>query len=295
MKFFYSLLSVLILTVACSKNTLELPVEVEESPEPEQKEIEYFPFALRVDNIEVDIFQAVTFKLIDSVAKDEGNFFSFLKYKVLDSLIWNVEGATNKVHLVEHDESGFGVKTEWGHNFYAPGEYKTYLKGYREGNQVVNDSILVLVNTPKDKDFLQFSWSEIVAPLTAHIGYVNNNTEEYHFSTVSGLRDGIKSISLNLFYDKYNGEAYKSAPADLPEQARTVLVNYITSMYGPEKYSSESVDVLSIYKALFLTPLLDKEVVKIWSTPTANIALVKGLIEYGRPARYSVLAEPIYK
>lgn len=295
MKILYVLCAIAFLGTACSKDyPIDLPIE-EEKIETEVEIPENLPYSLIVDVAEADIFQMVTFKLSDSVSNDEENFFSFLKYKVLDSLIWNVEGATNKVHLIERDERGFGVQTEWGHHFYASGEYKTYLKGYREGNLVVNDSILVHVNTPKDKDFLHFSWNEIEEPLGANNGYVNNGTEEYYFSIRPGVREQIKSISVSMIYEKYFGEAYKLAPSNLPEQAKSVLVNYITSMYGTEEYSLERDDVASIYKQLFRTHLGDKDVIKIWSTSTTNVALVKGSIEYGLPARYSILAEPSYK
>ena len=289
MRILYILIAVALFGSACSKeDPVEVPIE-EETIVPEVETPQNLPYGLTVDVMEVDILQMVTFKLIDSASNDEGNFFSFLKYKVLDSLIWNVEEATNKVHLVEHKESGFGVRTEWAHNFYSPGTYMTYLKGYTEGVQVVSDSILVTVR-PSKKDFLNLNWSEVPVAGNPTTGYANNDVEDYIFSIFPRLTDGIRSAHLYTFFQNLDRNANSSG--DVPNQAQKVLTDYISKMYGQPTYTIGNSDLARKYAENFKRRQAEVSVIKIWKTLTTNIALLREVGEHSSTEEYFIYAEP---
>ncbi len=289
MKILYVLLALAFLGTACSKeDPIDLPIE-EEPTEPEVEKPKSLPYGLSVDLQEVDILQMVTFKLSDSVSNDEGSFFSFLKYKVLDSLIWNVEGATNKVQLIERDDRGFGVSTEWGHNFYTPGKHMTYLKGYIDGVQVVSDSVLVDV-LPSKKDFLNLNWSDVPLPGNASTGYANNDVEDYIFSIYPRLTDGIKSAHLYTFHKKVDRNA--NSLDQLPDQVKKVLTEYIDSFFGQATYTMGDSDLDRHYAEHFKRKQSDVAVIKIWKTPKTNIALLQETGDNSRDEEYFIYAEP---
>ncbi len=266
-----------------------MPIE-EEPTEPEVETPKSLPYGLSVDLQEVDILQMVMFKLSDSVSNDEGNFFSFLKYKAMDSLIWNVEGATNKKQLIKRDENSFGVSTEWGHNFYTPGKHMTYLKGYIDGVQVVSDSVLVDV-LPSKKDFLNLNWSDVPLPGNASTGYANNDVEDYTFSIYPRLTDGIKSASLYAFHTTVSRN--ENSFGQLSDRVKKVLTEYIDTIFGEATYTIEGDSGLDRhYAEHFKRKQSDVSVIRIWKTPKTNIALLQEIGDNSRDEEYFIYAEP---
>ncbi len=240
---------------------------------------------------EQNILNMVVFKLQDSSASGNIKFLALAdKLKSnLDSLTWEIKGGATKMQLLQKQGDSYSVRLEWGHHFYLPGTYTTYLKAYKDGLVVAKDSTSTRVYV--DGDFLNIQWNKPDGNFNMNTGFINNGNEDYSFSLLTNNRDGILSSILNVRFDD---EVYEGNLDDLANRELEVLTNYMTTLYGDAKYQQTSESSFIEYNKLFKRTVQQDQVLKIWVGKTSNIVLLKKATwaEYGHG--YEIYAEPKY-
>ncbi|PRD46216.1 hypothetical protein [Sphingobacterium haloxyli] len=259
-------------------------------PEPEE-EIHVLPLILTTDKSEGHIYEQVGFSLEDSTyTGPNGGFAILLRYAdALDSLIWQVEGNEDGVHLLEKNGTiNSQFRIEWSHYFYLPGNYKTFLYGYKDGQLVVQDSAVTEIFA--DGDFLNINWDRSDENLNKMIGYTNNGMEDYSFQILTRLRDDVLSSRLSVRFDSFD---YRRPNAEIGDREVELLDSYITELYGEAKYHITDGPVHDELLKLFKSKLKEEQVLTIWRSEKSNIALIKGEDTDVNGFGHEIHAEPI--
>ncbi|TYR38233.1 hypothetical protein FXV77_02835 [Sphingobacterium phlebotomi] len=256
-----------------------------------EKQIQVLPLILTTDKSGGHIYEQVGFSLQDSTyTGPNGGFAILLNYADdLDSLIWRVEGNEERVHLLEKNgtsDSKFTI--EWGHYFYLPGNYKTLLHGYKDGEIVVRDSAVTEIFA--DGDFLNVNWEQLDQNLNKMVGYTNEHMKDYSLQVFTSLRDDVLSSRLSVRFDSFD---YSRPDAVVGDREIELLGSYITELYGEAKYHLTDTPAPDELLKLFKTTFKEEQVLKIWRAGKSNIALIKSedtdVIGFG----YQIHAEPI--
>ncbi|MEN5435476.1 hypothetical protein ABE545_17705 [Sphingobacterium faecium] len=258
------------LLISCSDKELGLLVD-EIEVEHLSGEDEKLPITLVADKNNQNFYEMVMFELKDSTYNGpNGSMLIPLKYQNLDSLTWEVEGSAKKMNLVVKQSGGYRFTTAWGHYFYLPGNYKTYLKGYRGKDLVVKDSATIYISG--DGDFLHVKWNEVNGDPNQNIGYANNGTQDYEFQVYSNKIGKEIFSQLNVRFDQLD---YRKFNPEIGKRELEVITPYISALYGEPKYVETTKGIHVKFKKLFKKSVRAGQVIKIWLGKTSNIALLK--------------------
>lgn len=282
----FLLLTICLLSSCSDKELGSLVDEIDvEHPSGEEDK---FPIKLVADKNNQNFYEMVMYELKDSTYNGpNGSMLIPLKYQNLDSLTWEVEGSTKKMNLLVKQSGGYRFTTAWGHYFYLPGTYKTYLKGYRGKDVVVKDSTAIHISG--EGDFLHVKWSEVSGNPNQNTGFTNNETQDYEFQVYSS-RIGKEIFSkLNVRFDQLD---YMKFNPEIGKRELNIFTSYISSLYGKPKYDETTKGIDTKFKKLFKKTVSKDQVIKIWLGKTSNIALLKkdSWKEYG--FGYEIYAEP---
>ncbi|PRD54421.1 hypothetical protein [Sphingobacterium gobiense] len=259
-------------------------------PEPEE-EIQSLPLMLTTDKSEGHIYEQVGFSLEDSTyTAPNGGFAILIRYAdALDSLIWQVEGNEDGVHLLEKNGTiNSQFRTEWSHYFYLPGNYKTFLYGYKDGQLVVQDSAVTEIFA--DGDFLNINWDRLGEDSNKMVGFTNEHMRDYSMQIFTSLRDDVLSSRLSVRFDSFD---YRRPNAEIGDREAELLDSYITELYGEAKYHVAEGSPLNELLRLFKTKFKEEQVLKIWLTGKSIIALIKSEDTDVNGFGYEIHAEPI--
>lgn len=282
--FFLSLFS---LTFSCSDKEIDsLGKETEvENPISENKT---FPLTLVSSGESRNFYEMVMFGLKDSTYEGpNGAILIPIKYETLDSLTWEVEGSSKKKNLLMKTSGGYNFTTAWGHFFYLPGNYKTYLRGYRGSEIVIKDSTEVRISSTGD--FLHIKWSDLQEKPAQNIGYTNNGTSDFQFSVYNGKIGSDIFAKLNVRFDELD---YWKFNPEIGKRELGVFTSYISSLYGQPKYHEAGTVTYAEYKKLFKKSAKEEQVIKIWLAGNSNIALLKKDSWEENGFGYEIHAEP---
>lgn len=263
-KFIYGMLIALSIS-ACSDKHEEF-IDNGKDTDPTKEKI--VTARLEVTNNSANIFEPVNFKLV----YETDSYFGAFTINV-DSIIWEVPGE-GKIKVI----SDSNMYRYWGHHFFRPGNYETYLLSYKNGEVVARDTSRV-VSIYNEKDFLGYNWDE-VKPQIGALGYGNILHEDNIFAIMQNIYQGVPAITLFI-----------SEKSEL-SNSKEILSNYITSLYkwAPSYESSKDPEFMDKYNGLFNHKIENTEPVKIWLTTTSKIVLLR-YDESGQEA-YQIYAEP---
>lgn len=282
-----SLLLSTCLLISCSDKELGSLVDEIEVEHLSGEEVK-LPITLVADKNNQNFYEMVMFELKDSTYNGpNGSMLIPLKYQNLDSLTWEVEGSSKKMNLLVKQSGGYRFTTAWGHYFYLPGNYKTYLQGYRGKDVVVKDS--AVINISADGDFLHVKWSEVNGEPNQNTDYTNNGTQDYEFQVYSSKIGKEIFSKLNVRFDNLD---YMKFNPEIGKRELDVFTSYISSLYGKPKYEETNKGLYAKFKKLFKKNVREEQVIKIWIGKSSNIALLKkdSWIEDG--FGYEIHAEP---
>ncbi|WP_293888663.1 MULTISPECIES: hypothetical protein [unclassified Sphingobacterium] len=255
----------LLLMASCSDKYNELDTD-EEIP---KESFTMMPLRLETDVKTANIFNMVVFTMKDSSIDELTEWIGLpIKYSDLDSLFWEVEGNPNRVKLLTKGTGSFSLKSEWGHYFYLPGTYKTYLSGYKDNNRVVRDSTYIKINA--NADFLNVDWNRI-DNINQNTGYTNNGTLGYQFRILNRKSGNTFYSGLRVAFDSID---YTQNIINLGNKERDALSAYMTKLYGKANFEGDKELLSEQFKQLFKADVAKDEVLKIWKTPKSNMALL---------------------
>lgn len=291
-KIYFFLFSV-VLFLSCSDNdnNLLVPDSEVESGSDSNKEIQLLPLTLVTGKVKGQIYEPVVFSLQDSTyTGPNGGFAILLNYADnLDSLIWQVEGSEDEMHLVEKNSIGDSkFMVEWGHYFYLSGNYKTFLYGYKDGQVVVRDSAVTEIFA--NGDFLNVNWEQLDENLNKMVGYTNENMQDYSLQIFTSLREDVLSSRLSVRFDSFD---YGKPNTEIGYREIELLTSYITALYGEAEYHITDGSVHDELLKLFKTKFKEEQVLKIWHSGKSNIALIKDEDTDANGYGYEIHAEPI--
>ncbi|MBB2950947.1 hypothetical protein [Sphingobacterium sp. JUb56] len=275
------------LLISCSDKELGSLVDEIDVEHPTGEE-EKVPIRIVADKNNQNFYEMVMFELKDSTYNGpNGSMLIPLKYQNLDSLTWEVEGSPKKLDLVVKQSEGYRFTTAWGHYFYLPGNYKTYLRGYRGKDLVVKDSATIRISG--DGDFLHVKWSELSGDPNENIGYTNNGTQDYEFQVYSNKIGKEIFSKLNVRFEHLD---YRKFNPEIGKRELEVFTTYISSLYGEPKYDETTKGIHAKFKKLFRKGVRAEQVIKIWLGKTSNMALLKKESWKEDGFGYEIHAEP---
>ncbi|MEJ5053491.1 hypothetical protein [Sphingobacterium sp. MYb382] len=271
-KLFLFSIFIIFLLAACSKNNQEICPE----PEPGVPAEDYSHIKLSLlSKGELNISENIEF----GFTKQE------LDLRILDSINWMVVGDNEITPISRYkfdNTSGYYSRyILWSKNFGLPGEYMTYLIGYKGNKLAFTDSLKITIKN--NKDFLKYNWKDITES-EEQVTYTNRVNNNYNFSVkvfVTTKNTFIELIAIDTNSNPCNGDCFVY---------RDQLNWYITTLYGAPKFNA-SIDsgIKEYYLAHFKESLNAAEVLFIWETNKTKMALLK----YKRQEeyRYKVIAE----
>lgn len=266
----------IILFSACTKNNVIRPEVSEEEIDDSSIDEAVIPVVMHMESNQANIYEMLMIDIIENPS-------SAPKISDLDSIIWTVEGEKGNVDIMSRSEGSLNYTIQWGHYFYQPGTFMTYLHAYKEGEIVGIDSAEVTLTNRND--FLSINWYDDLKN-TITEGYSNAGLKGYHFSILRKGKEKITSASVFVRFDS------KLQSRNDAETTHEILYNYFTKLYGSPNYSSESNEIGNIYTQYFDTKLADGHPVTLWLTPKTNLAIIRTQVKAGGRYEYSVLAEP---
>lgn len=272
-----------LLMASCSDKYNELDTD-EEIP---KESLTMMPLRLETDVKTANIFNMVVFTMKDSTIDELKEWIGLpVKYSELDSLFWEVEGSPSRVNLLAKGTGSLSLKSAWGHYFYLPGTYKTYLSGYKDNKRVVRDSTYIKINA--NADFLNVDWNRI-DNINQNTGYTTNGTLGYQFRILNRKSGNTVYSGLTVAFDSID---YRQNIINLGKKERDALSAYMTKLYGNANFEGDKELLSEQFKQLFKADVAKDEVLKIWKTPKSNIALLHLKNDEDEAFSYWVHAEP---
>lgn len=233
------------------------------------------PLDLEIEETQKNIFDYTVFSLFPD---QYGVMFSL--FDVYDSITWKASNVDGSLKIFQYTTRGANFIRQWSHTFTSPGNYKTYVLGYKNNEVIYSDTAEVeITNT---KDFLCYNWKDIKGSIGHGVSYVDV-LNDYEFSTFEDMHQGIPSVTVFLIDKKKNNK-----PAFL-KKSKKIFTDYINSLYStqPVHYETEN-DLLEKYNDLFIYKPKSTYPICIWITPKSKIALIKEEIHN----EYQLYAEP---
>lgn len=268
-----SILFILLLVSSCSdtgNNTI--PEIIDESGHTIEKVI---PLDLEIEETQKNIFDYAVFNLFP----DQYSVM-FSLFDVYDSITWKASNLDGSFKIFQYTTRGASFIHQWSHAFTSPGNYKTYVLGYKNNEVIYSDTAEVKITN--NKDFLCYNWKDIKGSIGHGISYIDV-LNDYEFSTFENMHQGIPSVTVFLIDKKKDNK-----PAFL-KKSKKIFTDYINSLYStqPVHYETEN-DLLEKYNDLFIYKPKSTYPTCIWITPKSKIALIKEEIHN----EYQLYAEP---
>ena len=243
---------------------------------PKYAVVEIIPLKLVIEETQRNIFERATFSLFPD------DFFMLwsLEY-VYDSITWTVSNIEGRMKVLEQTGHSARFTQQWGHHFYLPGTYQTYILGYKNNEIIYSDTTEIeITNT---KDFLTYNWKDINGPIGSSTAYLDVLCDEYDFATYEDMHEGVPSVTVMLRDKKKNDrEAFL-------EKSKRAFIDYIYSLYSVQPEYDETDDtLLEKYNDLFVYKKENTYPLCIWITPKSKVALIK----HGEYEEYQLYAEP---
>lgn len=267
-----SILFILLLVSSCSDTSNTIPEITDEGAHTTEKVI---PLELEIEETQKNIFDYTVFSLFPD---QYGVMFSL--FDVYDSITWKTSNIDGSFKIFQHTTGSANFIRQWSHTFTSPGNYKTYVLGYKNDEVIYSDTAEVEITN--NKDFLCYNWKDIKSSIGHGILYVDV-LNDYEFSTFEDMHQGIPSVTVFLIDKKKNNK-----PAFL-KKSKKIFTDYINSLYStqPVHYETEN-DLLEKYNDLFIYKPKSTYPICIWITPKSKIALIKEEIHN----EYQLYAEP---
>ena len=240
------------------------------------------------------------------VSSQKGNIFDDLQFtlfpskdctmldvmRTYDSLVWYVPELDERVKILENEEGKSKVKLSWANSFHNEGTYRTILRGFKDNQKGLDDTIVVSIENKRD--ILGYNWKDITETQPIQYGSTNVFDTRHDIYTRKIYENGSPALEIryNLQWSGTIADEILKEYQVKEQEAKTL--NYITSLYGKPKlsYEKEGTTIVDTYKNIFKHG--DKKLVPryIWETNTSRIVLLQVYGIWGEWNSYFAIAEP---
>lgn len=197
-----------------------------------------------------------------------------------DSLVWTVDGQSGSHRIFSHSHNQSHLSLEWGHCFLLPGEYKTYLTGWKDDKEIYRNQLDITITD--DKDFLLFNWKDINETSKAYMTYVDVIGSNPNLMTTYDYIETVPSAEVRVWNPNSSSTSYD------------ILYSYFSELYSEPTYvSGDGSKMFQLYDELFSE---NKKYPgwypwAIWITEHAHIVLL--MDDWDGSIEYLVYAEPV--
>lgn len=257
----------LLLAIVFACNPDDDPINNIDDPEEEENNEDIAKLKLSVSDKEINIFEITVF----SVWPDRSATLLDIR-EPCDSIVWWISDLEGSFNILRPNSFTF----QWGHNFFLPGEYQTYLFAYKDNKIIYGDT--VSINVTNNKDFLGYNWVDIEGSVGHGVGY-HSVLSDYELGTYQSIHNNVPGVTFSIIGNNFGGND-------------RILSGYIHKLYGAPKYKKEDGEsLLGKYNELFNYKQEEASPETIWITPTSRIVLLK--VPYRLDNReYEIYAEP---
>ena len=265
MKVLFPILLIALLASSCTKDTDFKNNDSENT----------FKVRLNIKESVNNIFEPMEFNIYSKDDSTRSQYNALAGAGAYDSIVWKVSNMNGRLKIQEYTSNGGRQTIAWSQYFFLPGEYETYLVGYKENKIVYSDTVSFKISN--NKDFLDFNWADMKEADYYSGGYANFLSEDYNFETFRGVSHNVPSM-------------YLAALADNQAHDK-ILFDYITALYGKPAYTTnDNGTLLKSYQDMFDWHQEKATPTTIWITPKSKIALIK--CNNGEFYDYVIYAEP---
>lgn len=220
------------------------------------------PLELEIEETQKNIFDYAVFSLL----LDKYDVISSL-FDVYDSITWKVSNLEGSLKIFRQTSGSANFISQWSHSFANPGNYKTYVLGYKNNEVIYSDTVEVKITNTKD--FLCYNWKDIKGSIGHSTGYIDV-LSDYDFSTFEDMHQGVPSVTVFLLEKK------KGNKLAFLEKSKKIFIDYINSLYFTHPVYNETDHILlDKYNELFMYKKENTFPICIWITPKSKIVLIK--------------------
>ncbi|WP_288206971.1 hypothetical protein [uncultured Parabacteroides sp.] len=237
-------------------------------------------------NLYVNTDQKNIFDLMEFQIQTEGTVMLSDLRAHYDSVVWKVSGLDGSYKIFERTDFSSSFSFKWSHNFFFPGEYETFLLGYKEDKLIYKSDTLPIKITD-DKDFLGYNWKDIKGFIGHGTGYVDVLFKDRDIVTFQDMHQDTPSVELSLLL---NGNQDEQA---FILKSEKILSDYISSLYSSSIYDLTDDTLVEKYNKIFTYKKENAYPQCIWLTPKSKIVLLKCYDKYFKDYfKYEIYAEP---
>lgn len=219
-----------------------------------------FKIRLNVHESEKNIFEPMEFNVYSKDDSTRSQYSAYADFGAYDSIVWKVSNMNGRFKILEYTSNTERETIAWTQYFFLPGEYETYLVGYKENRVVSSDTVSIKISN--NKDFLGFNWADIKKSDYYSGGYANFISENYDFETFPGIPQSVPCMHFVALADNQDHEKE--------------LFDFITALYGKPAYTTYDTDtLLKTYQDMFVYHRGKATPINIWITSRSRIVLLK--------------------
>lgn len=254
LKKFFLLLLLCLLGIGCDKYS--------ENCEKQESLENKVLFLYKPEKVEMNLLEITNFSI---VFEEPASLAQIQKrYDRLEWVVQDEEGEQYSFTLMNANEFTF----KWGHCFYHPGTFKSYLLGIKD-ERIIYQSDTVTLKISNTKDFLGWNWNEFPDKTISENSFVNILDPSFELAYFSLDNPEQKGICTYLLNSKQQDEDIFS------QEAFRKLYNYMEELYGEPVVDKESADLNTMYEAEFSYQYKDAQPLAIWKTSKSRIVLLE--------------------
>ncbi|MDY3069217.1 MAG: hypothetical protein SOR57_06065 [Parabacteroides sp.] len=254
LKIFFLSLLLCLLGTGCDKYS-----ENWEEQESSEKEV---LFLYKPEKVEMNLLEITDFSIVFEESASLAQIQE--RYDRLEWVVQDEEGEQYSFTLMNAKEFTF----KWGHCFYYPGTFKSYLLGVKN-ERIVYQSDTVTLKISNTKDFLRWNWNEFPDKTISENSFVNILDPDFELAYFSLDNPDQKGICVYLLNSEQQDEDIFS------QEAFRKLYNYMEELYGEPVVDKESADLNTMYEAEFSYQYADAQPLAIWKTSKSRIVLLE--------------------
>jgi hypothetical protein len=235
---------------------------------------------IKVSDNNKNIFEDLIFDVASE--NDDPNYNLVMGHdlsKCYDSILWKTSNIDGSFKILEQNNNSMVFHKQWANSFSLPGNYTTYLLGYKNNKLIYRDSLAITISN--NKDFLEYNWTDTDDSRSAN----NNLNKDYSFSTAKKTYQNVPYVALTVYANSgVNYDLFISQ-----NKSQDILLKYINSLYSTPTYGVlDGNIVVEKYKNLFNYQKANAIPLYIWVTTKVKIVLVKSP---DFPTNFAVYAE----
>ena len=217
--------------------------------------------AYTADRTSENIFGQMNFGMTFARSGGDGSVSMADVRESYDSIVWKVVETGRSFKLMDNVH----MTMQWGHCFYLPGSYTTYVVGYKADREIFRTESVALKVTDNN-DFLCWNWNEITGN-EGNTGYENVLDGGFQLSVNTVMNGGVTGAELMMWNDGHDDNVFYDTSVN-------ALYAYLTQLCGAPLIDSGSSELQDAYAGQFAYHHEGATPLALWHTAKARIVLL---------------------